>query len=207
MIERQATTADSPERMKEELIVEVGCGVRPLLEDFTSEYLAVFKNDPNLRIVAIDIDEEDIREAKSFFDDVVSEKFGPEASARVSFIRASGDMLPFRDGSVSEITFTSTLGDPRIGIDVRENMIREAKRVLKIGGTLKIVELITPAVAPREGLLALAESVFGGSADLNLDGYEDVLKDRPELDKGLDAKLFSARTKAKGSFIARLRKS
>ena len=66
------------------------------------------------------------------------------SSKNVFFVEAKGQNLPFENSSVDEIFLGNVLGDPDIHTDVLGSILSQAKRALKKGGVLIILETYTP---------------------------------------------------------------
>ncbi len=154
----------SPEKAEPKIRIEIGCGGAAAIRDNLAARLQEFKEDSNLWYFGIDIDFGDVLDSKEMVE-YEAEDLNEQVPARIKFIRASGDKLPFKDGSVSDVLMRNVLGDPRISLSVRESMIREGARVLKRKGTLTVVEDITPQVTIREGLLGYAGEVLGSQPE------------------------------------------
>ena len=138
----------SPESIRQEpyLIVEVGSGNSPFLVDAPKEYLAQFRNNPNVRLVALDSDEgeldlgrEEMRKKR--------EMRNMEAAGRIEFRKAYGEQLPFEDNSISELVLKNVMGDEEIFPGRKARMVDEASRTLRPSGILKIIEQYTPKEA------------------------------------------------------------
>ena len=162
-----------PESKKEEhIIVEVGGGMLPYIDspELSSKYIKQFKEDASIYFIATDHSGGALKTGRDRFrqrDDMRE----LEKTDRVHFVLASGSMLPFRDGSVTEVIFRNVLGDPETR-DPLEIML-EAERVLKVGGILKVIETYTPYVAKRRiDYLSLVKS-FERLPDKEKTGFVD----------------------------------
>lgn len=140
----------SPERSAQEpyLIVEVGSGHSPFLADAPEDYLEAFRNDPNVRFVALDSDEEELgygkdkmRERKDFV--------SMEATGRIEYRHAFGEQLPFGRNAIAELIFKNVMGVEELSPRRKAGMIDEAARVLRPGGIMKIVEQYSPQEARK----------------------------------------------------------
>lgn len=204
MIDRWKNDRDSVEKKREDLFIEIGCDFRTILEDFSPEYLQKFRLNSNLRYVGIDIDERSVQKSDKYFQENLAAKFGQEAAQRVSFVRASGDNLPFTDESTAEVVFTNLIGLSSVPIYTRKEMLKEAFRVLKPGGILKVVETISPAALRRDGLSTVIEDIFGAPMQLNRPRSIDAGLALSNEDETHDAQIFSDRRRWRGAFIARV---
>ena len=148
-----------------ELVVEAGCGGRSVLELASDEYLLRFKSNSKLRYDALDIIPFDVSDAEQGFMRSVGTKLDAEERARISFKVEDATDLPYEDNSVTQIIFKDVFGDTRIDLRDHAAMVLEAKRVLRPGGTLKIIEQTTPSNVIRLGFLDHAARVFGSHAE------------------------------------------
>ncbi|RJQ35273.1 class I SAM-dependent methyltransferase [Candidatus Parcubacteria bacterium] len=138
-----------PESKKEEyIIVEIGSGASPYIDspELSKEYIDKLKEDESIYFIATDDSGGSLGTGRNWFrlNDEMRER-ELEKTGRVHFVLASGHQLPFRDNSVAEVIFRNVLGDPEARKPLE--MMREAERVLKVGGVLKVIEMYTPHIA------------------------------------------------------------
>ena len=114
--------------------------------------------------------------------------------------------MPFRDASVSEIIFRNVLGDPEI-LDVRY-MIKEAARVLKHGGIVKVIEQYSPEAAinyrnqSRVGLFMNWRDMFEPVHEAAGVGFVD----ETSIDKKMEEFKFNKKGTGSEAFVIRFRK-
>lgn len=110
------------------LYVEVGSGGSPAF------FISGRSLNPEDRYITVDFVEEEVRNSKMFGEI----NFGDSFQA----IRGDGKKLPIKDESVDEMIFNNVFGDRRT-VNLH-SLLKEAERVLKIGGQVVITEHITP---------------------------------------------------------------
>lgn len=150
----------SPEELDKYIVVEIGCGVRPSIINRLESEIKKFHENPNHWYFGVDVNEGDVADAKEGLE-FWKEENSSEGAERIKFIKASGTNLPFKSATVSEVVFENVMGDPRIHVEDRKQMLQEALRILKEGGEMRMLEDTTPAVSQRQGLLKHAEELFG----------------------------------------------
>ena len=186
------STNESPEN----IIVEVGSGTIPYLNFASHGYHKRFFENPSLHYVALDLNAKDLKESK---DDLMLIDKELAQSGRMHYVKADGVKLPFSDGSVAQVILSNIPGNLRTTSTQRENMIREAARVLKIGGIMKFVEIYDPHVTINEDLLSFIRRPDSGFEEIQL---RDITTLLPEED--YDREL--VKQGATGSFILNFRK-
>ncbi len=137
----------SPEKFEKNIIVEIGSGANPFILEVSQDYRDRFKNEPETHYFALDINEPELRRGKSLQEQASAAIGLKNVKEKIHYLKASGEMLPFPDASVSEIIMSNVLGDPGAPFSGKMSMVEEITRVLKEDGTLKIVEYYTPWVA------------------------------------------------------------
>lgn len=148
---------EQKEEPHEHLIVEVGSGILEESDEpaywnkVSPEYWEWFENTTNARFVGIDIREENLARAKAET---------PQHN-RISFLRARAEALPLEDGSVQEMILKNVLGDPDIAVETKHAALIEAARVVKKGGTLRVVETFTPVMVHEDNLYAYIDDMDG----------------------------------------------
>ena len=104
-------------------VLDVGCGTGTLA-------LAIKQEDPHLEVVGLDPDPKALERAA---------RKNKRAAAAVTFTRGYSEELPYADGSFDRV-FSSFMFH-HVPEDAQPQMLREAFRVLRTGGSLHLVDM------------------------------------------------------------------
>ncbi len=188
-----------PEKEAAYVVVEIGAGEEPLPAalGLTNSYRRRIHDNPNMQYVALDSDPERLRSGQNYLASMDRiRRFDP--NERIRFELQEGENLRFESGSVAEIVLRNVLGDMDVEEHTKKTIIAEAARVLKPGGTLKIIEQISPLARPE--VLALVAASSGGvfvSAESNTISEEDRKFDEEILELKLHPFAFVLRLQRK----------
>jgi len=108
-----------------ERILDIGCGTGVLAARIASRV-------PGVQVVGVDPDAGALR---------LAARKGRTAAARVSRCAALGERLPFPDSSFDRVV--SSLALHHVPDEVKEQVLQEARRVLRPGGTLLLADFDT----------------------------------------------------------------
>lgn len=134
-------------------IIDMGCGV-----GISTRALAKAFSKPSNTVVGLDTSREMLKMAKlqtkyQRAKDRFSSRLTNQKSTLIcpEFIRSNAESTKFEDGTFDLVTVMYLCHEaPRLG---RYKIFREARRLLKAGGTLAIVD-ISPEYSPSESMLA-----------------------------------------------------
>ncbi len=202
-----ASGDESVERRDERLIVEIGCGEQPFLQDASDEYRERFKNNPALRYIGVDISEEALRTGREVSRQVDVRR-GNATADRLDLVRASAESLPFADDSAEEVVLRNVLGDPDIDVEVKQRAIGEAVRILRTGGALRVIEQYTPMLVHIEDTLHYIRNLHGGiMEELTQDEENELPSHEKETDVLMTRHVKGVSYELSGTpFVARFRK-
>jgi len=180
---RDGVLSQGQEKGEKYIVVEIGSGKDPLptVRGVTNAYRGRIHENPDIYYFGVDRNFERLaygRDKLALMDKV--RKFDPH---ELLFVEAEGENLPFASDSVSEVVLKDVLGDIEVGRKMKEGMIADATRVLKLGGTLKVIERKSPpsqdavlslVAVSSEGRLAVADPALVSPEDRGFD--EQVLE-------------------------------
>lgn len=138
------------------VIIEVGSGSTPF-----PVFHKARKVEADELYVGIDLDVDAALTAKQF------ERYGTIKSGVISFIAGRGEHLPVKNNTAEEVLLIDVIGNPRVAGRVADKkrlgkfldpVGREVFRVLKSGGSLKIIESYSPYTVPSQ-IIDLAQGI------------------------------------------------
>ncbi len=101
--------------------------------------------------VGVEADEKKIRQGLALTGNILKNKGNRErVGENIFFVKRRFGNLPFPDASVDEVFLGNILGES--AIHFVDEVLEQSSRILKSGGTLIILEIITPSVAENRGL-------------------------------------------------------
>src|SRR3954471_1451264 len=115
---------EAKETLREKTVLEIGCGHLPQVlgaAHLSDAYMNYIREHKEIHYVALDVSPESVASARRINERVTRPDGIPKE--RIKFITASGDTLPFKDGSVSEITMQNILGADYLPFSLRENIL------------------------------------------------------------------------------------
>lgn len=158
------------------LVVEIGFGKDPLPATMGSAdpYRKYLRDNADIHYFGLEKDPDRFAQGRGK-QEMADQVRHFDKDERLTLLNQSGEQLPFQENCVAEVVMRDVLSDTDIPRAEKIKMVREAARVLRPGGILRVIERISPL--PQENIRFLIES-----ADVPPEEAESISNESTSLD-------------------------